>query len=98
MDSRINEIWLCAYKFDYCILKYISGTFNVISAEELKALLKDYEQFLEKNNLTTVTGSNSQLTLGIDDRLSRFLSNRGIESIHFSNKEELSIVKETCNS
>lgn len=87
-DIRINQMWECAYKYDYCIIEWVDGTKRAADFDQLKGFLKAYEYYLETEEPTTITGSNGRIYASIDDRLTRFMRRLNILSIDFTNGEE----------
>lgn len=89
VDAKVSEIWKCAYKYDHCLLEFIGGRKKVISVEEVRYLLKQYEKWQRDNDLTVIEGTNSNLVASIDDRFPRFMCQCGMVSIQFVNEEDL---------
>lgn len=82
-DIRIQEMWNCCYRYKHCEVTWESGETQLITPTQLKALLNEYERFLEEENLKEVLGTNNKIYATIDDRLPRFLNSLAIQSINF---------------
>ncbi len=80
-DAKVNqlvfEIWECALGNDVCALLHTSGTYQVITTDELKKLLVQFIDFCENECTNNING------FKYDDRLTRFLQSKFIKEIKF---------------
>ena len=86
MDTKINEMWNLAFKYKYCIVTWVNNVKQCITLEELKFILKLYEEYLKTNDLKLVEDSNKNIHAYIDDRLPTFLQTYSILQIEFKNE------------
>ncbi len=77
VNQLVSEIWECALKNDVCAILHTSGTYQVITTDELKKLLVQFIDFCEYGCTNNING------FQYDDRLTRFLQSRFIKEIKF---------------